>query len=181
MWSLLDRTRTRVGREALRERLLAPPHTHEEILALQRAHQALAADTSAFRTVLDCADLDGVAAYLGGAWELPADMPRGIRVRPWYRQYVQDVALGQARVTALFAAATDLRCRLSVVDAPILQDCGEQIRELTETPDLRELRASRRRNARQGCAHLTNWHVAARSESSSISCVASAASRRRGV
>jgi DNA mismatch repair ATPase MutS len=35
LWSLVNRTRTRVGSEALRERLLNPPHTANEILALQ--------------------------------------------------------------------------------------------------------------------------------------------------
>jgi DNA mismatch repair protein MutS len=139
LWNLVDRTRTRVGREALRQRLLAPPHAADEVLALQRAHQVLAAEASTYRTALDCADLDGVEAYLSVTWQLPADMPAVIRVRKWYRQYVQDVALGESRVTALLAAADDLRCRLSVADAPILLELSEQIAGLIEKPDVREL------------------------------------------
>jgi DNA mismatch repair protein MutS len=139
LWSLVDRTRSRLGREALRQRLLAPPHTAEEILALQRAHQVLAAEASTYRTDLDHADLDGVEAYLSVTWQLPADMPGVIRVRKWYRQYAQDVALGQARVTGLLTAAADLSSRLSLADAPILQDLGEEIAGLIEKPDVREL------------------------------------------
>jgi DNA mismatch repair ATPase MutS len=53
LWSLVNRTRTRVGSEALREQLLHPPHTADEILALQRAHQVLADDANAYRGTLD--------------------------------------------------------------------------------------------------------------------------------
>jgi DNA mismatch repair ATPase MutS len=60
LWSLVDRTRTRIGREVLRERLLAPPHAAAEILALQDAHRVLAAEASAYRLVLDNADPDRV-------------------------------------------------------------------------------------------------------------------------
>jgi hypothetical protein len=122
VWSLVDRTRTRIGRELLRERLLAPPHAAEEILAFQRAHQVLAAEASAYRTTLDRADLDGVERYLSVNWQLPSDMPPLIRVRKWCRQYLKDVQRGQTCVTALLAAATDLRNRLPAADAAILQD-----------------------------------------------------------
>ncbi len=117
LWSLVDRTRTRLGREALRQRLLVPEHTAEEILALQRAHQTLAAETRAYRTVLDSADLDAVETYLRVKWQLPAHMPAMIQVRKWYRPYLQDVADGQARVMALLTAAADVRSRLSVTNA----------------------------------------------------------------
>jgi DNA mismatch repair ATPase MutS len=139
LWRLVDRTRTRLGREALRQRLLAPPHTAEGILALQRAHQALAAQASTYRTALDRADLDGVEAYLSLTWLLPADMPAVIRVRKWYRQYVQDVTHGQACVAALLTAAADLRERLSLADASILQGLSQQLAALIERPDAREL------------------------------------------
>jgi hypothetical protein len=40
--ALVDRTRTRAGRDHLRRRLTTPPHEAEAILALQQAHQTLA-------------------------------------------------------------------------------------------------------------------------------------------
>ena len=106
--SLVDRTRTRLGRESLRQRLVAPPHSADEIVLLQQAHKALAADSVTYRTVLDRADLDGVEAYLAVTWQLPAEMPHASAVRRWYREYLQDVGLGVARVRALLAAADDL-------------------------------------------------------------------------
>lgn len=39
---LVDRTRTHIGREHLRQCLTAPPHVTEAILARQQAHRALA-------------------------------------------------------------------------------------------------------------------------------------------
>jgi len=109
----MHRTRTRVGREVLRQRLLAPPHAPHEILELQRAHQVLAAEASAYRIALDRADPDGVEGYLSVNWQLPCDMPALFRVRKWYQPYLQDVEHGQTRVTALLESAADLGRRLS--------------------------------------------------------------------
>jgi hypothetical protein len=78
LWSLINRTRTRVGGEALRERLLNPPATAEDIRALQRAHQVLAADASVYRHTLDEAAADEVECYLNTNWQLPSTMP------PWF-------------------------------------------------------------------------------------------------
>ena len=88
LWSLVNRTKSRVGRQALRERLLNPPHTADEILALQRAHQVLAADAKAYRDTLDRAAADNIERYLNATWQLPRDMPPLIRFRKWYRQYL---------------------------------------------------------------------------------------------
>lgn len=140
LWSLIDRTRTRAGREALRQRLLAPPHVAEEIAALQRAHQALAAESIAYRAILDRTDLDGVEAYLNVTWQLPADMPGLSPVKRWYREYLQDVAVGLVRTRALLAAAADLQVRLAVADATILQGVSERIAALLENATLLELR-----------------------------------------
>jgi DNA mismatch repair protein MutS len=139
LWSLVDRTRTRFGREALRQLLLVPANTAEEILALQRGHRVLAAEASAYRTALDCAGLDDVERYLNVTWQLPDDMPGLIGVRKWYRQYREDVAHGQTRITALLAAARELHNRLALADVPLLQDLSAQIAALIETPDIREL------------------------------------------
>src|SRR5206468_9624753 len=57
---LVDRTRTRVGREHLRRRLVAPAHSADEILALQRAHQALASEALKYREILNRIDSDPV-------------------------------------------------------------------------------------------------------------------------
>jgi DNA mismatch repair protein MutS len=146
LWSLVDRTRSRVGRECLRERLLAPPHTADEILALQVAHQVLGAEESAYRNTLDRAGADGIEQYLNANWQLPQDMPPLIRVRKWFRQYSEDVEDGQIRVTALLEAGADLRSRLSVADAAILRELGDEIATLIDAPATRKLRglASRR-------------------------------------
>ena len=139
LWSMVNRTRTRLGEQALRQRLLAPPHTVEEILELQQAHQTLAAEMSSYRSVLDRADLDGVEKYLAVTWQLPADMPRLGRLRKWYRQYLQDVADGQTRVAGLLASAADLRSRLVATRTSVLRELGEQIATLIEAPEIREL------------------------------------------
>src|SRR4051794_24548705 len=79
LWGLLNRTRSRVGSEALRERLLNPPTTADDILALQRAHQVLAADVVAYRHLLDQVAGDDVERYLNVTWQLPRHMPSLIR------------------------------------------------------------------------------------------------------
>lgn len=140
LWSLVNRTRTRVGSEALRERLLSPPHTADEILALQRAHQVLAADASAYRHTLDQAAAADVERYLNANWQLPRDMPPLIRLRRWYRQYLQEVELGRMLVTSLLESAADLRGRLAQTDAAILQELGNEISTLMETAAIQELR-----------------------------------------
>jgi hypothetical protein len=105
LWSLINRTRTRVGSDALRERLLNPPHTLEDILALQHAHQVLAADASRYRHTLDQAAADEVEGYLNANWQLPRDMPPLIRLRKWYGEYLQAIERGQTVVTSLLDSA----------------------------------------------------------------------------
>src|SRR5258708_346431 len=134
LWSLVDRTRTRIGREVLRERLLAPPHSAEEILALQHAHRALASEASAYRIIVDNADPDRVEGYLRSNWQLSSGMPALIRFRKWYRQYLQDVEHGQGSVTTLLEAAADLRRRFAVADTAMLAELGEEIAALLATP-----------------------------------------------
>jgi DNA mismatch repair ATPase MutS len=144
LWSLVNRTRTRVGSEALRERLLNPPHTADEILGLQRAHQVLAAEASAYRHTLDRAAADDVEGYLNSSWQLPRGMPPLIRLRKWYRQYLQEVERGRTLVTSLLESAADLSGRLAQTDAAILQALGDEIGTLLETAAIQELIASQR-------------------------------------
>jgi DNA mismatch repair ATPase MutS len=140
LWSLIDRTRTRVGSESLRTQLLNPPHTAEEILALQRAHQVLATEASAYRHTLDQASADGVERYLNVNWQLPRDMPPLIRLRRWYGQYLQAVKRGHTVVQSLLDSAVDLRRRLAQTDAAILQELGNEIGTLMDAAATQELR-----------------------------------------
>lgn len=140
VWSLINRTRTRVGSEALRERLLNPPHTADDILALQRAHQALAAEAGAYRQTLDRAAADEVERYLNANWQLPRDMPPLIRFRRWYGQYLRTVERGHTVVTWLLDSAADLRGRLALTDAAILRELGSEIGTLIDAAATQEIR-----------------------------------------
>jgi DNA mismatch repair protein MutS len=140
LWSLVDRTRTHIGREALRRRLLNPPHTADEILALQRGHQVLAAERDVYLWILAAAAVDEVERYLKSNWQLPANMPRVVRVRRWYREYREDVERARPQVASLFKSANELRSRLSTADAAILQELGAAIDAVMDAPATRELR-----------------------------------------
>ncbi|MGE0704714.1 MAG: hypothetical protein AB7F99_02700 [Vicinamibacterales bacterium] len=140
LWSLIDRTRSRVGSEALRERLLNPPHTADDILALQRAHQALAADAAVYRQMLDQVAGDEVERYLNMPWQLPRHMPPMIRLRKWYRQYLQDVVRGRTVVLSLLRSVADLRERLARTDAAILLELAADIGTPLETDAMKDLR-----------------------------------------
>jgi DNA mismatch repair ATPase MutS len=81
LWTLLNRTRSRVGSVALRERLLNPPSVAEAIIEHQRAQQALDAASSEYRRILDEAAADEVEKYLAVSWQLPNEMPPFLRFR----------------------------------------------------------------------------------------------------
>lgn len=142
VWSLIDRTRTRAGREALRRRLLSPRHTAEEILELQTAHQFLAADAEGVRSALDRADLEGIEAYLTVTWQLPDDMPPALPMRKWYRDYMQDIALGQARVRGFLQVLTALSESLASATSSRVARIGVEIGGLLEKPLVGELRTA---------------------------------------
>jgi DNA mismatch repair ATPase MutS len=139
LWSLVNRTRTRAGSEALRERLLNPPHTADEILALQRAHRMLATDANVYRDTLDRAAADAVERYLNTTWQLPQDMPPMIRFRKWYRQYLEEVERGRTLVTSLLGCAADLRRRLAQTDVPILRELADEIGTAMEATAAQEM------------------------------------------
>ena len=140
LWGLINRTRTRVGGDALRERLLKPRGNAADILALQRAHQLLAAEASAYRHALDRAAADEVERYLNANWQVPREMPPMIRLRKWYRQYLQAVQHGHSVVTSLLDSAAYLRGRLAQTDAEILQELSNEIGTLIDAPAFQELR-----------------------------------------
>lgn len=140
LWSLINRTRSRVGREALRENLLNPPHTADEIVALQRAHQVLAGDAVAYRQMLDRVAGDDVERYLNVTWQLPRNMPSMIRFRRWYPQYLQDVARGRTLVMSLLSAVAEVRERLAQTNETILLELAGEIAATLETEAMTELR-----------------------------------------
>jgi DNA mismatch repair protein MutS len=143
---LVDRTRTRVGQHHLRRRLEAPADAPARILALQRAHQAIAADADAYRSIVDLADPDGVERYVNSNWQLPG-VRRGLAwfapaVLPtgWRKRYLSEVAGGQARVASLLRAAAQLRDRVRHTDAAALQELGIELGAVLDKEEVRELR-----------------------------------------
>jgi DNA mismatch repair protein MutS len=141
LWSLINRTRWRVGADALRQRLLDPPHTVEAIRELQRAHQTMGRDARDYRMALDTADADAVEGYLNLPWQLPQDMPPAARFRKWYRQYLQEVERGRPSVTSLLDAAADLHRRVAQTNVSILCEIGDRIAGLLDEAPMRQLRS----------------------------------------
>lgn len=140
VWALIDRTRTRVGRAALRHRLKAAPRSANDIIDLQNAHQTIASSASSYRTILDHSDPDAVEEYLSVSWQLPADMERLVWRRRWYRDYLRDVGYGQQRVRNLLAAAAELQDSLNATGSDLLKQIADQISSLLETSEARDLR-----------------------------------------
>lgn len=151
---LVDRTRTRSGGEHLRRRLTTWTASNSAIRALQQAHQALAADASAYRTVVDRADPDGVERYLNSNWQHPDARTSLTRLleslwRPaWYRQYLREVGGGRARVLALLHAAAELATQLSAANTDALQETATSITSSLAAPAVQSLsRLGRRQSA----------------------------------
>ncbi len=151
---LVDRTRTRAGREHLRRRLITGPPSAAAVTALQRAHQILAADSGTYRTIFDRAGADGVERYLNSNWQHPdsrsglTTLVRSVWPSGWYRQYLQEVTDGQERVVGLLREAATLGRRLSLTDAAVLQQMAASLDSTLETPEAQELlRIGRRRSA----------------------------------
>ncbi len=145
LMGLVDQTRTRSGREHLRRRLTTWTQSPSAIVALQRAHQLLAAESATYRTIVDLADPDGVERYLNSNWQHPDSKTRLTRLvesvwRPaWYRQYLQEVGGGQTRVLSLLRAAAELRTHLSASNADALQEMATRISSSLATPEAQDL------------------------------------------
>jgi DNA mismatch repair protein MutS len=146
LFSLVDRTRSRAGREALRQRLVAPSDSAEEgILLLQRAHQSLAADAASYRTIFDCTDTDAVERYLNSNWQLPSTRHALTRLvegfwRPrWFRDYLREVGSGQFRVVSMLRAARDLSNKLSGTNAETLKELGTELAALLSAREVQLL------------------------------------------
>lgn len=147
VWGLVDRTRSRIGREHLRRRLLSPSHSAEDIPRIQQAHQLLAAETDAYRKAIDRAVCDEVEDYLSSTWHLPnamgglAPLAGGLFTRDkWYQRYLKDVRKGQASVLALLDAAADLSGRFLAGQSAVLRDVGQRIEALLKKPSAEQLR-----------------------------------------
>jgi len=145
VFSLVDRTRTELGRQKLRRRLSEPAETPDEIKVLQEAHQTIASDLAAFRTSLDRADPDGALRYLNSRWELPTARNwltrslAGVWLGLRYSAYLQDVAKGQPRVLALLRGASEIRRRMSAVRNPVLRALGDAISVQLDAPECEAL------------------------------------------
>jgi hypothetical protein len=149
LWALIDRTRSRAGREHLRQRLFFPSHSSSEIAQIQRAHQSLAADADAYCKILHRADCDLVEAYLKSNWQLPnamggLDMLAGSLFTrdKWFPHYMKDVSKGQASVLALMDAAAELRSHLVAADSSVLQAIADRIEFLIHKQEAEQLRRS---------------------------------------
>src|SRR5688572_21924490 len=136
---LVDRTRSRAGREALRQRLVAPSDSADGILALQAAHQSLAADAASYRAIFDRTDTGAAERYLNSNWQLRSARPALTRLveglwRPrWFRDFMREVGTGRFRIMSLLRAAGDLSSKLSATKAESLQDLGAKLATLLST------------------------------------------------
>ena len=139
VWSLIDRTNTRVGRAALHRRLKAIPDSADDIIALQDAHQTIAAAPGRYRTLLDRSDPDAVEEYLDGSWQLPSQMEWLAWRRRWYRDYWRDVEYGRRRIRNLLIAAAELRDSLEAIESAHLKTIARQISDLLNTSEMRAL------------------------------------------
>jgi DNA mismatch repair ATPase MutS len=143
--SLVDRTRSRAGREALRQRLVAPSDSAEGILALQCAHQSLAADAASYRAIFDRTDTDAAERYLNSNWQLPSARPalrrfmEGLWRPRWFRGYLREIGNGQFCIMSLVRAAGDLSSRLSATKAESLQELGAKLAALLSVRDAQGL------------------------------------------
>jgi DNA mismatch repair protein MutS len=145
LWSLVDRTRSRSGREHLRQSLVAPPHTAAEIVERQRAHQALSQDLDGYGRLLDVLGADAVHRYLSATWQLPSAQPPFVGVGPWrpawFREYLRAIDEGRTCVLAALTGAATLRDRLAAADAGPLRAVADTLATALATPQIGELRA----------------------------------------
>ncbi len=154
LWSLVDRTRSRAGREHLRRRLVAPDHAPAAIVARQRAHQAVAADLAPIGRLLDMADVDAVERYLTANWHLPpthsALAALGLWRPAWFPEYLRAVEDGRGRVLQALEAATALRDRLAGSEAPIVQAVAARLATALASPLAAEIQSLARRRSVRG-------------------------------
>jgi DNA mismatch repair protein MutS len=167
VWALVDRTRSRAGREHLRASLLAPSGSTAEILERQAAHRALSATAPRVGACLAQVDGDGIERYLGSTWHLPGDKPAMERLAarlwapPWFRQYTDYVGAGRILVLAALGGAGDVAAQLAACGAPSLIDLAATLRQHLDHPAVRALVDAA---SGTGSAALVRFDQAARRE-----------------
>ena len=152
LWSLVDRTRSRAGREHLRRSLTAPGHAAAGIVQRQRAHQALARDLDGYGRLLDALGADDGRSLPGRDLAAAVGAAGACRCRPLaagvVQGYLRAIDEGRARVLAALTAATTLRDRLAATDAELLQGVADTLTAALASPQVSELRAlANRRSA----------------------------------
>ncbi|MEO5819841.1 MAG: hypothetical protein ABIT71_05000 [Vicinamibacteraceae bacterium] len=154
LWSLVDRTRSRAGRDHLRGSLTAPPHDASAIVGRQRAHQALTLDLAGYGRMLDAIGADGVNRYLDSTWQLPSAQPAlaGVALwRPaWFKDYLRAIDDGRTRVLVALAAAALLGERLATMDAAPLQGVAAKLTSALSSPEVDRLRTLAHRRGAAG-------------------------------
>jgi len=144
VWSLVDRTRSRAGREHLRQRLTAPDHDAGAIVGRQLAHQTLSRDLDGYGRLLDSLETDAVDRYLRSTWQLPGAQSAGVGIglwRPaWFKEYLGAIDDGRRRVLAALTGAATLRDRLAVADAGPLRAVAQALTTALASPQAGELR-----------------------------------------
>jgi DNA mismatch repair protein MutS len=133
VFSLLNRTATRKGKELLRRAVATPCHDAETILELQAAQKILAAHALRYRISIDRTDPDAVETYLDSKWQLPSVRPwytsAMLRIWPsaWYREYLREVARGQTRIVVFFDGVRALSQELLITESSALRRIGGRI------------------------------------------------------
>jgi DNA mismatch repair protein MutS len=138
---LIDRTRTRVGRENLRGRLTRPYGSVSEISDAQQTHAFLAARADSLRLLIESTICDGVERYLEGPWPLPRLTTWSSGVLEGYvstlpRAYFYEVESGQFRIKALLQVALELQTQLDPAPTAQLRALQRQLSELLESEEL---------------------------------------------
>src|SRR5215813_8861209 len=112
LWSFVDRTQTRSGRVALRDRLLTTTYSRDEIVARQCAHQELAEDLFGFSAAIRRTGCAPVEQYLHSNWQMPKTMRKGAPVLrslsriAWYGHYLREVRAGRRAVERFLQSAS---------------------------------------------------------------------------
>jgi len=145
LWSLVDRTRSRAGREHLRGSLIAPAPTTDGIVQRQRAHQALGRELDGYGRLLDAVEAEAVDRYLGATWQLPSAHPAlagvGLWRPAWFKEYLRAIDDGRTCVLAALTGAATLRDRLAATDARLLRDVADTLTSALASPPVAEIRA----------------------------------------
>jgi hypothetical protein len=156
VWSFVDRTHTRAGRLALRDRLIATADSRDEILARQRAHKELAGDSDAFSAAIRRTGCELVEQYLYSNWQLPKTMRTGppllrsLRRVAWYGHYLSEVRAGRDTVEGFLRSASALQQMLANTDADRLRQSADALAALLDAPEARTLLTLFARGSRAG-------------------------------